>query len=72
MSPAPEDEDFLDFTPLPAVASPCVSICRMRRDGLCEGCGRTLGEIAEWSLASDERRREILARIGHWAAAPLR
>nr|WP_302054130.1 DUF1289 domain-containing protein [Sphingomonas tagetis] len=57
---------------MPAVASPCVSICRMRRDGLCEGCGRTLGEIAEWSLASDERRREILARIGHWAAAPLR
>lgn len=60
---ASEDEDdFLDFTPLPAVESPCISICRMV-DGYCEGCGRTLDEIAEWSSASDDRRREILARI---------
>ncbi len=59
-----EEDDFLDFTPIPAVASPCVNICRMLRDGTCEGCRRTLGEIAEWSLATDDRRRAILARIG--------
>jgi predicted Fe-S protein YdhL (DUF1289 family) len=35
----------------------------MRDDGVCAGCGRTLGEIAEWSLASDDRRRAILDRI---------
>lgn len=63
MTAAEDEDDFLDFTPLPAVESPCVSICRMK-DGLCEGCGRTLGEIAEWSNATDDRRREILARIG--------
>jgi len=63
VSGAEDEDDFLDFTPLPAVASPCVNICRMRRDGVCEGCGRTLGEIAEWSLATDDRRREILARL---------
>lgn len=57
-----EDFDFLDFTPLPAVQSPCVSICRLK-NGFCEGCGRTLGEIAEWSGATDDRRRAILARI---------
>lgn len=62
MSAAEDEDDFLDFTPIPAVPSPCVNICRMR-DELCEGCGRTLGEIAEWSAASDDRRREILARI---------
>ena len=62
MSAAEDEDDFLAFTPLPAVESPCVSICRMK-DGLCEGCGRTLNEIAEWSMASDDRRREILARI---------
>jgi predicted Fe-S protein YdhL (DUF1289 family) len=28
--------------------------------GLCIGCRRTLGEIAEWSKAGDARRREIL------------
>ena len=62
MSAIEDEDDFLAFTPLPAVESPCVSICRMK-DGLCEGCGRTLDEIAEWSMASDDRRREILARI---------
>lgn len=63
MSGREDEDDFLDFTPLPAVPSPCVNICRMSRAGVCEGCGRTLGEIAEWSLATDDRRREILARL---------
>lgn len=63
MSLAEDEDDFLAFTPLPAVPSPCVGICRMAGDGFCEGCGRTLGEIAEWSLASDDRRHAILARI---------
>ena len=62
MSAIEDEDDFLAFPPLPAVESPCISICRMK-DGLCEGCGRTLDEIAEWSTASDDRRREILARI---------
>ncbi|HEY0621809.1 DUF1289 domain-containing protein [Sphingomonas sp.] len=62
MTAAEDGDDFLDFTPLPGIASPCVNICRMK-DGLCEGCRRTLGEIAEWSTATDDRRREILARI---------
>ena len=62
MTAVEDEDDFLDFTPLPAVASPCVNICRMK-DGLCEGCGRTLGEIAEWSMATDDRRRAILDRI---------
>lgn len=63
MTQAEDEDDFLAFTPLSAVASPCVGVCRMKRDGCCEGCGRTLDEIAEWSLASDDRRREIRARI---------
>jgi predicted Fe-S protein YdhL (DUF1289 family) len=62
VSTAEDEDDFLAFTPIPAVESPCVNICRMK-DGLCEGCRRTLAEIAEWSMASDDRRREILARI---------
>ncbi len=62
MSASQDEDDFLSFTPVPGVASPCVNICRVR-DGLCEGCGRTLGEIAEWSTADDARKRAILARI---------
>jgi uncharacterized protein len=46
-----------------AVASPCVNICRLDAQGLCVGCRRTLGEIAEWSRASDARRLEILRAL---------
>jgi predicted Fe-S protein YdhL (DUF1289 family) len=54
----------LPATPLDAsVASPCVDICRLDAQGLCIGCRRTVGEITEWSRASDARRREILSEL---------
>ena len=41
-----------------AVPSPCMSVCRMDMDtGLCEGCLRTLDEIAAWSRMGDEEKR---------------
>ena len=46
------------------VPSPCVSVCRMNAaSGLCEGCLRTLDEIAGWSAMSDAARREVWQRI---------
>jgi len=46
------------------VASPCVSICRMDpRTALCEGCLRTIDEIARWSGLSDDGKRAILAQL---------
>ena len=42
------------------VASPCIDICRLDGQGLCMGCRRTIGEISEWSRASEARKREIL------------
>ena len=40
--------------------SPCISICRVNEStGWCEGCFRTLGEIAGWSSAGDQRKRGI-------------
>ncbi len=42
------------------VPSPCVNVCRMSAaTGLCEGCLRTLDEIAAWSTLSDEARLEV-------------
>ena len=47
-----------------STASPCINICRMNADtGWCEGCQRTLDEIAHWSRASDADRRAILAAV---------
>lgn len=50
-----------------AVPSPCTSVCRMdSRTHWCEGCLRTLDEIAGWSTMSDDDKRRV------WAMLPLR
>lgn len=47
-----------------SVSSPCIGICRMDvRTGLCEGCFRTIDEIAQWSTAGDEWKRAVWADI---------
>jgi hypothetical protein len=51
----------LAVTPVP---SPCISVCRMDpRTGWCEGCARTIEEIAQWSGMSDGARRSVWAQI---------
>ncbi len=54
-----------------AVASPCMSVCTMSTVALgdlsvCEGCGRTLDEIATWSVMSDADKLAV------WDALPAR
>ena len=49
------------------VASPCISICTINSDsGLCDGCFRTLDEIAVWSQMDNGAKREV------WSAIALR
>lgn len=44
-----------------SVPSPCINICRMSADtGLCEGCQRTIDEIARWGRSTDVEKRAIL------------
>ena len=39
------------------VPSPCRNVCRMHEaSGHCVGCGRTLDEIALWSVLDDDKR----------------
>lgn len=53
-----------------AVPSPCNSVCTMSPDdGLCQGCFRSLAEIADWSALSDERKRQVWVRIGERAGS---
>jgi predicted Fe-S protein YdhL (DUF1289 family) len=48
----------------PPVPSPCINICRMdEATGLCEGCLRTLDEIACWSLLDDAEKREVWEQL---------
>lgn len=49
-----------------AVPSPCMSVCRMDMDtGLCEGCLRTLDEIAAWGRMGDDDKRAVWALVAH-------
>ena len=49
------------------VPSPCTDVCRIdAQSGWCEGCLRTLDEIAAWGSIDDAARREI------WKRLPLR
>jgi hypothetical protein len=42
------------------VPSPCTQVCRINeRNGWCEGCVRTLDEIAAWSLMSEDDKRAV-------------
>lgn len=57
------------------VLSPCVSVCVMHKakEGAeqCEGCLRTLNEIARWSAATEDERLEIRQRCTTRAKALL-
>ena len=48
----------------PEVASPCVDVCRMdAASGYCEGCCRSLEEIASWSVYGPAEKRAVLALL---------
>lgn len=46
------------------VPSPCIDVCRMdAASGCCEGCRRTIEEIAGWSSYSTMEKRAVLERL---------
>lgn len=53
-----------EVVPASVVPSPCVSICRMASEtALCEGCFRTIPEIAGWRHMSDDEKRAVWVSI---------
>ncbi len=54
------------------VPSPCIDLCRMNpATGFCDGCLRTIDEIAGWSGYSGDEKRAVLARLAVRRAAEL-
>jgi predicted Fe-S protein YdhL (DUF1289 family) len=48
--------------------SPCNSVCRMdAATGWCEGCFRTLDEIAAWGRMPDAQKRAVWRQLGQRA-----
>ncbi|HSZ74672.1 MAG TPA: DUF1289 domain-containing protein [Rhizomicrobium sp.] len=46
------------------IQTPCVNICKIDpATRLCEGCGRTLDEIARWGSMDDAERGRVMALL---------
>ena len=43
--------------------SPCVDICKLDSDFVCEGCGRTIDEVLKWPEYTDEQKHAVLDRL---------
>jgi predicted Fe-S protein YdhL (DUF1289 family) len=46
-----------------AILTPCIGVCHLDRNGFCEGCHRSVEEIAGWLNYTDEQRRELISRV---------
>jgi uncharacterized protein len=65
-SPAENGDVGTDYS-----ISPCINICVMNPEtALCDGCQRTLDEIAQWGSASDVQKRAIWQMILQRRASP--
>jgi predicted Fe-S protein YdhL (DUF1289 family) len=40
--------------------SPCISLCRLNDQDICEGCFRTTEEIRNWVYLDDDQRQAVI------------
>ncbi len=53
--------------------SPCMKICQINSsNGFCEGCFRTIEEIASWSLLNDQQKQIVYLNIERRKKSPDR
>ena len=46
------------------IASPCVKVCTLdAKTSVCLGCGRSIGEIARWTVMSAQERAQVMAEL---------
>jgi predicted Fe-S protein YdhL (DUF1289 family) len=45
------------------VASPCVSICYLDDDDICQGCYRSGMEISQWGSMSNEQKQQVMKLV---------
>ena len=45
------------------VKSPCISVCMLTNDDICEGCYRSVKEITEWADMSNEQKQAVMVKV---------
>ena len=55
---------IITFVPIEPISSPCVNVCSIDPDdGYCEGCRRSLDEIARWTTMAATERDRIMGEL---------
>lgn len=44
------------------IPSPCIKVCKIENN-VCQGCHRTMDEIREWFVATNDRKKGILNSV---------
>ena len=44
-------------------STPCIGVCQYVNEDICRGCFRTLDEISNWALMTEEERKEIMKKL---------
>ena len=44
-------------------STPCIGVCQYDNEDICRGCFRTLDEISNWALMTEEERKEIMKKL---------
>ena len=45
------------------VKSPCISVCVLNDEDVCEGCYRNAQEITDWTELSNPQKKQILVKV---------
>ena len=46
------------------VKSPCISVCVLDENDICEGCYRSAQEITDWSELSSQQKKTVMVEVG--------
>ena len=59
--------DFISIVPVQKIESPCVNVCTIGKDRLCQGCRRSINEIATWSRMTPREAVQLRRWASHAA-----
>lgn len=48
------------------IPTPCRKVCRLGADQRCDGCGRTVAELASWLWFTPGERAAVMERVRDW------
>lgn len=46
------------------IKSPCISVCVLDENDVCEGCYRNVREITDWSGMDNDEKRVVMVAVG--------